>query len=365
MLSRRSVIALPLVFGIAGITPARTYAKPRSALGGMIISGFRGTEVTDPEVDQVRRYIENGVVAGVILLKRNIKSPDQLRKLTASIRDASPDLSPIISIDQEGGKVARLEQADGFLPWMSASDLAHSNFDEAEIESYYAKRAAEMASLGINLNFGPVVDLNVNPRNPIIGAIGRSYGATAELVSGYASAFVQAHRKAGVMTCLKHFPGHGSSNTDSHEDAVDVSGTWSDQELQPYQSLIDAGSADSVMNAHLSLEGFSDAPGRPTSLSRKALQAIRQKLGFAGPVITDDMQMGAIANHFRLEDAAIAAVNAGNTLLIYSNYRKSDRIDTAERVLSALENAEADDWLDMKTARAQVELATRFRQAMI
>lgn len=363
MITRRQF--LNSVAGIISAIPSISRSDTNTRVGGLIVTGFRGTEPSDPEVDQVRRYLEEGAIAGVILLKRNVVSPDQLRRLSAAIRGASPDVSPIISIDQEGGRVARLNSEQGFLHWISAEEMSLSGFNDEDIRGYYQERAAELAALGINLNFGPVVDLNVNPENPIIGALGRSYGITLTEVHRFASEFVKAHRNLGVMTCLKHFPGHGSSASDSHTSSVDVNGTWQPQEMEPFRAMIAAELADAIMTSHVLHKAYSDDRRTPVSLSARSTQEIRVDLGFAGPIFTDDMQMGAITAHHNRSEAATAAVRAGANFLIYSNYKKADRIETAAIVGETLQASLSNGRLDPDKVQQQVDLASLFRALLI
>lgn len=213
--------------------------------------------------------------------------------------------------------------------------MATSGMTDAEMEAYWSERAWEMSEVGINLNYAPVVDLDLNPDNPIIGALGRSYGRDPAEVSRLAAIFIQAHRAQGIKTSLKHFPGHGSATTDSHKDAADISGSWQEIEIAPFANMIRAGLADTLMNGHLLHPRFSDEPWIPSSMSWRSVKAVRE-LGFRGAIITDDMQMAAVDDIFLPEEAALAAVNAGNTFLIYSNYRNTDRIDTVERIARSL-----------------------------
>jgi len=166
-----------------------------------------------------------------------------------------------------------------------------------------------------------VVDVDVNPANPIIGALGRSFSADPETVAQYGAAFLTAHRKEGVLTALKHFPGHGSSREDSHKGFVDITDTWTASELAPYRRLVAEGLVDMVMPGHVYLEQMSDPGGMlPSSLSRIAMAILRTDIGFTGVIISDDMEMQAIEADYTLEEAAVTAIRAGTNILIYSNY---------------------------------------------
>jgi beta-N-acetylhexosaminidase len=178
--------------------------------------------------------------------------------------------------------------------------------------------AGQLARLGINLNLAPVVDLNVNPTNPIIGRLERSFSENPEEVIQHAERFIEAHHKQGVLCTLKHFPGHGSSVEDSHLGLVDVSSTWTPKELKPYQELIKKGMADAIMTAHVFNKHLD--PDYPSTLSRRIITGIlREKLNYDGVVISDDMQMGAISKIYGLETAISRAVEAGVDILAFAN----------------------------------------------
>ncbi len=347
--------------GLASVT----YGDLRSVPGQLLLTGFRGTSPSDAEVDIVRRYIEHGDVAGVMLLKRNIKSPEQLFRLTTSLQSAASDHPIIISIDQEGGQVTRVGSYNGFMSWMSAADLAKSGRRNEEILSYYAKRADELSSVGVNLNLGPVVDLNLNPFNPIIGSKGRAFSRSVEDVIRFAELFVVAHRSVGVKTCLKHFPGHGSSGEDSHDGSADVSQTWSAEEIVPFERLARAGLADTIMNSHVLHRYLSDRPWIPTSLSKKSVFELRDGLTFAGPIITDDMQMGAITDLMSATDASVLAVSAGNSLLIYSNHKNRYSINSVAEVGKKLEAAIVEGTLSQAIIAARASIVQEFRSSIV
>lgn len=358
LLSRRLFLGSSLGAGLFASTVVM--AQEHMAVGRMIISGFRGTRVGDPEVDRIRRYLEAGEIGGVILLRRNITSPEQILALSTAFREASGSVRPIISIDQEGGRVARVDSNNGFRDWGSAAAVAQSGMNDADVLDYYLVRARELALVGINLNFGPVADLNVNPANPIIGSLGRSYGTDTSSVVRFARHFVQAHRAVGIKTCIKHFPGHGSSSLDSHRSSVDISSSWSAGELRPFNEIHAAGDMDSLMMSHVYHPAFSDKAGRPASLSSKGISMVRDTVEFDGPIITDDMQMGAITGTYTFDRGAVMALNAGNDFLIYSNYHKSHSIETAADVLEALKVASAIGELDLDRIYPQYKRAMKF-----
>lgn len=336
MFTRRQV----LISGLASVCPIRGVSQQLDnspMFGRRLITGFRGQQVDDPEVQTVLGFLDRREIAGVLLLQRNIASPEQLLTLTEAFRSAANGYVPIIAVDQEGGKVARLGARNGFFEWDSAADIAASGMSDSEILEYYSVRAAQLAFTGINLTFGPVIDLNVNPSNPIIGALGRSFGRDVQDVVRLADLFIQAHRSASIKTCLKHFPGHGSSTSDSHLGLVDVSDTWNEEELLPYTQLVERGSADAVMTAHVIVAALSNGEKVPFSLYGGMSAELERTAKFEGSIFSDDMQMGAIVDHFGISTAARDAVNAGNTFLVYSNYRPENPINTVENVRLGLE----------------------------
>lgn len=287
--------------------------------GQMIMVGFQGTSAGS--IQAAINAIANGEAGGVMYLKTNVKSLDAVRAMNRALMAVGGDLPPLIALDQEGGSIERLTQAVGFKEIRSAAKIAAS-LDPAQAEDVYFNMSRALANLGFNFNFGPVADVNVNTSNPIIARYGRSYGSDARDVTAYAGAFVRAHRRAGVLTSLKHFPGHGSSRGDSHAGFVDISKVWKPFELAPYRGLIDAQLVDVVMAGHLYHSGYADESGTvwPASLSRAWLEGeLRQKLGFSGVVITDDMEMGAIRKQYGFEAAIVQAVRAGVDILLFSN----------------------------------------------
>ena len=168
--------------------------------------------------------------------------------------------------------------------------------------------------MGIDLNLAPVVDLDLNPSNPIIGALDRSFGADPDLVVAQAAAFIDGHHEVGIRTTLKHFPGHGSATGDTHLGVVDVTGRWQPVELEPFRRLIADGHADAVLTAHV-FDADLD-PDHPATLSQPIVAGIlRGQLGWQGVVISDDLQMGAIREQFGYDEAVALAIEAGIDLL--------------------------------------------------
>ncbi|SEA27057.1 beta-N-acetylhexosaminidase [Pelagibacterium halotolerans] len=282
--------------------------------------GFSGDTADAAGVRAVREQIARGEIGGVMYLRTNVDSLAAVRGINRRLIAARPWLPPFIALDQEGGEIERLTAAVGFGEIPSARAVASDAPDRAR--AIYAGLADELARLGFNANFGPVVDLDLNPDNPIIARYQRAFGSDPDQVVALASAFVEAHRDAGIATALKHFPGHGSSAGDTHDGFVDVTGLWQPVELEPYRAMIDGGLADMVMVAHLfngDVQG-GDSRQLPASLSRTWIEGVlRDELGFTGVAISDDLEMGAIRSRFDLHDTVVRAVEAGMDILLFSN----------------------------------------------
>lgn len=305
---------------------AETAPTLEQMIGQMLIVGFSGTEAGDAGVEAVRQQLAEGVIGGVILLDRNIRSPEQLRGLSGALNPADLAIPAFISVDQEGGRVQRLAPDKGFNGWDSADGVRQSAETGAADFTlrYYTTRAKALHAVGVNLNFAPVVDLNINPKNPIIGRLGRSFSKQSAVVSALAADFVRGHRANGVLTSIKHFPGHGSSTDDSHKTLPSISKTWQDDELGPYRALARQNLIDMAMMGHLFHPDFSDAAGRPSSISRKGVQALRAIIGDTAVIVTDDLQMQAVRALYPDAEAAVQAVLAGNDVLLFSTYKQPD-----------------------------------------
>ncbi len=289
----------------------------------MMLVGFRGLSIKESE--HIKRDLEEHGIGGVILYEydvpsksrpRNIASKEQVKKLVQELKSASK--RPLfVAIDEEGGRITRLKESYGYAASKSAQYLGALNLEDST--RYWTGTIADrLEEHGINLNFAPVVDLNTNPASPAIGKLERSYSADPKVVAMHAGWAIQEYRKKGVLSCIKHFPGHGSALADSHKGFTDVSTTWIESELEPYQSLINSKTCDMIMTAHVFNEKL-DAK-YPATLSSKVMgDLLRKKFGWKGVIISDDMQMGAIAKHYGLETALELAINAGVDILIFSN----------------------------------------------
>lgn len=295
-------------------------AELRNKIEQMLIIGFRGATI-NPYIDQTLKDLN---VGGVILfdrdvpsageVERNIINPEQTKKLISDLKELRGDM--FVAVDAEGGDVNRLKEKYGFTNIPSAQEMGKKSPEETK--SYGIFLGQQLSDLGFNLNFAPVVDVNVNPDNPVIGYLERSFSDNAEEVYSHASAFIEGLHQSNIVTAIKHFPGHGSSKNDSHLGMTDVTNTYKEEELLPYELLIENGYNDMVMTAHIVNQKIDE--NYPATLSPLFLQNIlREKVGFNGVIVSDDMNMGAIVDHYGFEEGLIMAINAGCDLLILSN----------------------------------------------
>ena len=300
-------------------------------IGQMLLVGFRGTDYSDQGVHYILEDIRAGRVGGVILFSkdaallvgdRNIQSPEQVHNLTALLSEAAP-LPLFIAADQEGGRVNRFKPDRGFPETVPSARTMGTMGDSALTRSYGASTGLTLAGAGLNLDFAPVVDVDVYPESPAIGALERSFSPNPEMVAAQGAAFVDGLHDAGILSCLKHFPGHGSARGDTHKGVTDVTTTWSEQELIPYTRLIGSGHADMVMTAHIVNQNLD--PEYPASLSHAVTtNLLRHELGFTGVIITDDLQMGAIQDQYSLDQTVALAVQAGADILLFGNNLEYD-----------------------------------------
>jgi len=293
-------------------------------IGQMLLVGFRGYSVDNDS--RIARDIAAGRVGGVILFdrdvalgtnERNIRDPAQVRALTASLQGYAAKVPIFIAVDQEGGAVCRLKEAYGFPATVSARSLGVRDNETATREAGRAL-AAMVGESGFNLNFAPVVDLDVNPDSPAIGRLNRSFSDNATVVAENARWIIEEHHELGVMTAIKHFPGHGSAMTDTHAGFTDVTETWSEEELRPYRDLIARGLPDMVMTAHVYNANLD--PDYPATLSKATVTGLlREQLGYRGVVVTDAMDMGAIHDNYGLEESLKLSINAGCDIFLFAN----------------------------------------------
>ncbi|MER7759373.1 glycoside hydrolase family 3 protein [Streptomyces sp. NPDC097619] len=304
----------------------RTDTVTRDALA-VLQPGFLGT--TAP--DWLLRQVGEGLTA-VGLFGRNIASPEQLSALTAQLRAEREDV--LVAIDEEGGDVTRLEVRGGS---SFPGNLALGAVDDTDLTRDVARELGRrLAECGVNLNWAPSADVNSNPDNPVIGV--RSFGADTELAARHTAAYVEGLQAAGVAACTKHFPGHGDTNVDSHHALPRIDApleTLYARELVPFKAAM-AADTKAIMSAHILLPSLD--PTRPATLSPRILTGLlREELGYQGLIVTDGMEMHAIAGTYGIERGSVLAIAAGADAICVGGGLADE--ETVLRLRDALVNA--------------------------
>ncbi len=318
MEDRRRLSASRIVDKPPMAAPMRPRLAPDVALdvkiGQMLLLGFRGTSIAAESV--IAQNVRDQSLGGVVLFGGNVRDGDQLRNLTGQLQSLA-SLPLLISVDQEGGKIVRLDKRRGYAETLSHARLGQDN-NLDETRSVAAGIAQSLVDGGVTLNLAPVVDVATNPDNPIIAGLGRSFSADPAAVATQAAAYIDGHHDKGIKCTLKHFPGHGSSQGDTHLGFVDVTDTWSEDELIPYRRLLEQGKVDAVMTAHIFNARLDNK--LPATLSPAVVTGLlREQLGYDGVIISDDMQMRAITDLFKLEKAFELALVAGVDIIAVAN----------------------------------------------
>lgn len=355
------LISTSLIFSVVSCGAAEPLSV-REKAAKLLIVGVQGQSLssTNPIVDNIR---EDGV-SGIILFGHNIASGEgvdsrgQLTKFVGDIKGLR-DEKLFVSIDQEGGRVNRLKSSFGFKDMPSAKSVGEKGSDEYA-HQMGALVASEVASVGINFNFAPCVDVDVNPQSPAIGFFSRSFSADESEVSRYGAIYVEEHRERGVLTSLKHFPGHGSALKDSHFGLTDITETWSERELVPYTDLMDRGLCDAVMVSHLYNANIDKE--YPATLSKPTIDSLlRGVMGWQGVVVTDDMQMKAITDHYGFDEAVVLGLNAGVDLFIIGGNIKREDYDVVDKFISIIQEALASGSISMERLDEAVARVEKLR----
>ncbi|MDH4152866.1 MAG: beta-N-acetylhexosaminidase [Nitrospira sp.] len=288
-------------------------------IGQLFMIGFDGTTVSTDLASFIKEYQPGGI----ILFARNLESTEQIVDLTNHLQRCSPHSPLLISIDQEGGRVSRLPKEFTIFPPCEVLGQCHSS------ELAYAAAATtakEVAAVGINMNMSPVLDVNSNPSNPVIGD--RAFGANPDLVSELGLATVGGLQDNRVVACGKHFPGHGDTTSDSHKELPVVTAPRERLErieFPPFRRAIASGVA-TMMTAHVQYQALDEQ--RPATLSPTIIsKLLRQELFYDGVVLTDDLEMHAIIDHYGIGDAAVLAIQAGCDMPLICKDR--NRVTTA------------------------------------
>ena len=327
----------------------------REKIAQMLCFGFEGAQWS--EVTTLQEWLASSDGLGWLIefnydchtqaFGKNIQSFEQLQTLNRQIKENyaqhHPHRLPLwLSVDVEGGKVDRLAQLTGYPKSPTAQNMAL--LSKAERQQIWSQTARYLKSLDFDLNFAPVVDLNLSPHHGIFGPLERCFSNDSILVSQLAQEYIEVMHQHGLMACLKHFPGHGSAQGDSHEGFVDVTLTFEQQELMPYQQLIQIpGVVECIMTAHVINRELDDS-GMPATLSKKMIGGIlRQQFQYQGLVISDDLQMLAIAKYFTKEEAIAKAIEAGADVLMFCNQLGADTPkDIIDRIESLIDSQRID-----------------------
>ena len=316
----------------------------RDKIAQMLIIGFPGC-VLD-EKHPVIEWLARDPLGGVLLFDvdfetkksgKNLKDCEQIRAMTRQLRAASEAYPLFIAIDYEGGAVDRLRHVPGCMKTMTPAAMAL--LSDVDLYEEASRMAATLKTLGCNLNFAPLVDLHLNADQGIIGRLERSFSTDPEHVIRAASVFVNAFHNHGIVCSYKHFPGHGSALGDTHEGFVDVTNTYQASELVPYEVLLNDKTLPEamIMTAHVIHRPFDDS-GLPATLSYPMITGLlRERIGFDGVVISDDLQMQAISDHYDIDEALALTINAGADMVIFGNQlgwiTATEVIDRIERLV--------------------------------
>ena len=328
-------------------------------VGQLAIIGFPGHTVP-ADVKKLAAAFDLG---GVIYFARNVAEPAQVRELSREVSSLSREWPLWISVDQEGGRVARLRRP--FTEWPPMMTLGRSG-DPELADAFASALASELRAVGVNLDYTPVLDIHTNSANPVIGD--RALGTTADVVAAFGTALIRRLHESGIVACGKHFPGHGDTSTDSHFELPLVEhppDRLEAIEYVPFRAGIEAGLA-AIMTAHVLVPSLD--PDRPATLSSKIVQSVlKGALGFEGMVFSDDMGMKALAATWALPEAVVGALQAGVDMVLLCNSTQDEQVEALEAIIHALETgalpeARVEDAL-ARQWRAKIRFADALRAA--
>jgi beta-N-acetylhexosaminidase len=301
----------------------------RRQIGQLLIAGFNGHEIP-PEMRAMAKEFGLG---GVILFARNIAEPEQVAEVAFEAARMQPDLPAWVSVDQEGGRVARLKAP--FTVWPPMATLGRSG-DVRLAERFARALAAELKAVGITLDYAPVLDIHTNPKNPVIGD--RALAEKADEVARLGSVIIRTLQSQGIAACGKHFPGHGDTSTDSHFELPLVEhppDRIRRVEFVPFKAAIEAGVA-TIMTAHVLVPSLDER--RPASLSRRVVfDLLRDELHYEGVILSDDLEMKAIADGYAVPEAAVLAIEAGCDGALICSGDTATQIAALEALIYAVE----------------------------
>ncbi len=345
----------------------------RNKIGQMLIMGFAGSEIH--ERSPIAEWLSQDGLGGVLLFDqdvstgtygKNLKNQAQIKHLIHQLNHYSEKLFDednhvlplLIAIDYEGGAIDRLTHVVGSMTTTPAYEM--TRLSPEALSAVLCEMAETLKELGFNLNFAPVVDLHMHDQQGIIGALHRSFSDDPEIVIRMARQFVDVFRRYGIASCYKHFPGHGSALGDTHEGFVDVTDTFQRAELVPYSQLVkDVYQPTMIMTAHV-INKHLDPHGLPATLSHEILTGLlRNTMGYDGIIVSDDLQMQAIADHYSLDDALRLTINAGADMIIFAN--QLDTI-TAPEVIERIERLVLEHKIDPHRIEEAYRRVIRLKQ---
>jgi beta-N-acetylhexosaminidase len=302
----------------------------RRHIGQLAIAGFAGHAIPS-DLKALAREFDLG---GVILFARNVEAPDQVAELSREAQTLAHELPLWVSVDQEGGRVARLKAP--FTEWPPMLTLGRSG-DEHLAERFARALAAELRAVGISLDYTPVLDIHTNPKNPVIGD--RALGERADDVARLGRTIIETLQSGGIAACGKHFPGHGDTSTDSHHELPLVEhppDRLDAVELVPFRAAIESGVA-AIMTAHILIPALDDE--RPATLSPRIVDAmLKKRLGYDGLVLSDDLEMRAIGARYGVAEATVAAIAAGCDAVLMCGIAQDVQVAALEAVIRAVES---------------------------
>lgn len=324
-------------------------------IGQLFLMGFPGETLSS----DAKRLLQTDGIGGTILFSRNIQSAQQVVELNTEIVNAcSPEYPALISVDQEGGRVARLRGICTDIPDMRT--VGRASVDNPDLPYRLgAMMARELSALGFHLDFAPVIDVDTNPDNPVIGE--RAFSHDPFAVAEHGVQFIRGMQQAGVAACGKHFPGHGDTDTDSHFLLPQISHPLSRLEaveLEPFRAAV-AAQVASIMTAHVMFPALDRT--LPATLSPHILKdLLRKRLGFEGVIISDDLEMKALADHFSIEEMVVKGLQAGVDLFLICH-----QSEWVERALEATKRALTDGDLSVDRVQEAIGRVTRLKERFI
>jgi beta-N-acetylhexosaminidase len=302
----------------------------RRQVGQLLIAGFNGHQIPS----ELRSLANEFGLGGVILFARNIADPEQVADLAFEASRLVPDMPVWVSVDQEGGRVARLKAP--FTEWPPMATLGRSG-DVGLADRFARALASELKAVGVTLDYAPVLDIHTNPRNPVIGD--RALAETADAVARLGTVIIRALQAEGIAACGKHFPGHGDTAADSHQELPLVEqppDRLREVELKPFAAAVAAGVA-TIMTAHVFVPSLDEQ--RPATLSpRIVADLLRDELRFEGVILSDDLEMKAIANEYAVPAAAVLAIEAGCDGALICSGDHQTQVAALEALIHAVED---------------------------